>query len=627
MHKSSHKKVKSNYRQGDGEILITPISYHRLYDKKVPESEFNDLISSFAKRPTFFLLSNINSLISFYVDSPGEEALKKADYVQRFLIHNLTDEMTRALIMVEMENLPLLKEGPVFHRQQLLMVMKMLLAKAKDDGPVDPNNDLAGRHQLGKLCLAINDHLLTTEQEEQLKDRGGDQERQRIHDELFSQFIYSAELRDIPDVYSSTVRNTEYIRIFERDRARFPFLGGLSLSERFAELKGLDLERYLWMIFGVHRVYDDLAENPDTFIDNPGHHNIGKATVFSKMNLSAEEIDAFFKLTTTTFEELTEQIRESAANQSGIKFRNDFTIFRNRPLVYTKAEKDAAACIDFGFLSEKVSLSLYHMILNTLEGQPDRTDFLRRYWGDVFEIYVNERLRDVFPFKTKRFFSSPMFDVPKRSDQAFDGALIEGDTLIVMEHKGKYLTLDAKYTGDRDLLKRQFNEKYGLAAQQLAESLEKVFNGDISKRLTFSDRDSNGEILNQFGLDRIKKISRIYPIVVVQDFSLQLGFASWNLRDIFSEEIGKRNIDQSLIKPLTVLTIEDLEAILPYLKEVPLRNILDCYARELEPLKTLEHIFKGYARRRGVRLRGNKWIEMRLREIIDSMKAIFHIID
>jgi hypothetical protein len=598
-----------------------------LYGKRVPVSELDELISSFARRQTFFFLANINSLISFYIDSPHPYALRNADYVQRFLIHNLTNETMRALILGEMENHPPLKEGPVFHRQQLLMLMKMLFVKAKNDGPIDPNQDLVARHKLGRLCLIMNDHLLTQEQEEQLKDKGGEQERQRIHEELFSQFIYTAELRDIPDVYHSTVRNTEYLRIFEHERARFPFFGGLSLSERFLELKGLDIERYLWMTFGIYMVYNSLAENPDTFIDNPAHHNIGRETIFSKMSLSAQEVDAFFELTATTFEELAEQIQQSAAAQSDIQFRQDFTIFRNRPLIYTRAEKDVAACIDFGFLSEKVSLSLYHIILKALDEQPDRMKFLRRYWGDVFELYVNDRLRDLIPFKTNRFFYSPVLDVSKKSNQAFDAALIVGDALIAMEHKGKYLTLDAKYTGDRDLLKAQFNEKYGLAARQLADNLEKVFNIDPSKRVTFSERGSNGEILNQFGPDRLKKIKRIYPLVVVQDFSLQLGFASWNLREIFSEEIQQRNIDQRLVKPLTVLTIEDLEAILPYLKEVPFPNILDCYARELEPLKTFEYIFKGYVNRRGVKLRGNKWIENRLHELIESMKAMFHTVD
>jgi hypothetical protein len=86
-------------------------------------------------------------------------------------------------------------------------------------------------------------------------------------------------------------------------------------------------------------------------------------------------------------------------------------------------------------------------------------------------------------------------------------------------YQGSIFTLDAKYTGGRHLLKGQSNEKYGLATRQLVESLDKIFNKDISRRLTFSDRGSNGKPLNQFGLDRIRKIKRIYPILVVQDFS------------------------------------------------------------------------------------------------------------
>jgi hypothetical protein len=604
-------------------MLQTSMSHRTVYGRRPSESELNDLISSFDRRETFFFLATMNCLISFYL-----EDAKNASYVQRFLTANLTNEHIYNEVDSMIKDSGPFSEGPLFHRKQLLTLMKLILLRAGDCGPENPVTSLESRRKLGEACLIMNDLLITPEQEDRLKDRGDELERERIQDELYAQFIYSAELLHIPNPYHATVRNSEYIRIFDSERLRFPFAANMSLSQRFRQLTDLDLEHYLWLVFGMFSVYHGLAQDPVTFINDASMRNISRNTVFSKLDLGQLETSRFFELTATDFESILDKNRQTHIQQDDLTYRQDYTLFRKHPLIYIGDEKDRAACLDFGFLSEKVSLSLYHIVLSALEGQePDRDQFLRRYWGEVFELYVNDRLRDFFPVKTKRFFRAPMLDIPKKNSQAFDAALIVSDSLVVMEHKGKYLSLPAKYSGDREKLKNDLNKRFGKGVSQLAKGIEEVFNADPTKRKTFLERNPSGDIVNYFGPDRLRKIKHIYPVLVVQDFALQLGFANWNLRSLFQEEIEKRKLNHQLVHPLSVLTIEDLEYILPYLKEVPFPNILNVYARELEPLKTFQYIIRDYFRRRKVKPRANKWVTVKLSEIIASIKTLFRTMD
>ncbi|HKV39779.1 MAG TPA: hypothetical protein VJX67_11250 [Blastocatellia bacterium] len=215
-----------------------------------------------------------------------------------------------------------------------------------------------------------------------------------------------------------------------------------------------------------------------------------------------------------------------------------------------------------------------------------------------------------------------MFDFD-RGKQAFDGALSLGSDLVVVEAKGKYLTVDAKYDGDRGKLREQLEDKFGKGVRQLTRNLELVFNLEKPKRKTFSELGPDRRPINTFGETQIQKVRRVYPIIVVQDFSLELGFANWNLREQFRSEIASKSIASDLVRPLAVITVEDLEYLLTHANQVPIQNVLDYYARNLEPIYSFKQIFARYMKVRGVRRRDNPWVESRVAEIFDSMRAMF----
>jgi hypothetical protein len=229
-----------------------------------------------------------------------------------------------------------------------------------------------------------------------------------------------------------------------------------------------------------------------------------------------------------------------------------------------------------------------------------------------------------------RFYDSPKWQSPKarRGKEAFDGALDCGDALIVMEYKGKYLELSAKYSGRREALLEDLDARFGEGVRQLAQNLEIVFNNDpAQERHTFSETSENGDVVLEYSLEAARRVKRIYPVLIVQDFSLQIGFANRELRNSFESEIANRHIDPELVKPLSLLTAEDLENLLPYLDQVSFTDILDEYVQPHEPIFRFRHIFSQFLKRKGIGRRPNEWIDRKFDELHASSMELFSVLD
>lgn len=565
------------------------------------------------------MLARLNTLISFYPYISDKQRFVQSRILERFTDPDLLKRIT--------EKFPgerLWSERIIFHRQQFLTMMKIILLESDTEGDRDLAEDAVAQRELGTACLIFNDLLSLPEHEERLRPQTGSNDETRIRSELFSQLVFSAELSNIPRVPHATVRNHEYLKIFDREAEKFPFSGETSLSQMFKKLRGIELKRYLWLISGTWSSYKSESEDPSQLLQEPAKINIGKKTIFSKMGVAEEEIDTFFELTTTDYDDLATSLKNNPPSDQ-TALQQDFTTFRTYPLVYTRDERDIATSNDFGFLSEKLALGLYHTILKTLEGhEPDRTNFLRRYWGDVFEIYVNGRLRETFPISKRQFFASPMFDRAKADNQAFDGVLVKGNKFVAMEYKGKYLTLGAKYSGDRELLIRELEEKFGHGVRQLAGNLAKVFNADLDIREGFSERDDENKPTWQFSTHRdVKKMRRVYPLMIVQDFSLSIGFANIHLREMFEEEIQKYPILPGIIRPFSLITIEDLEIVIPYLHQISLFEILDRYIERIEAIYSFQNVFFKFIKKRKLREPEQDSNQDRIDTILEEMKLIY----
>lgn len=349
------------------------------------------------------------------------------------------------------------------------------------------------------------------------------------------------------------------------------------------------------------------------------------------MNVSSEQLAAVFKLVASDITELQERVRIEAENRALLACHG-FREFRERPLVYTSEARSIATVLDMGFLIEKMSSGVFHTIAEVLRGNDrpeeirDRNRFIRRYWGEVFEIYVSERFAEVFKWSRTHFHPSPTYDSPrrKRGEQSFDGLINYGGAVIAMEYKGKFLKLEAKYGEDSKVLIEDLNERFGKGVRQLAENMEFAFNQNQDLRASCSVKDTNGSSILSLSNDDINGFSSIYPVMIVQESALRIGFANRWLRKLFSDEIAQRSVDLSRIRPLSLISIEDLEAINPYLHDISLVAILDEYAKVEDPLVSFKHVFNELKRtRRHIPTRADKWLDQKVQELHDEIKPMF----
>jgi hypothetical protein len=589
-----------------------PVFYTDLFEDRPGEAKLNELLAPYQKATTFRLLAMLNTLLSFY-DKDEENGHR----VQHLLFANLTNEELYERIQNKFKTDSMTRH-PIFHRQQLLALMKRLLLK-QGDGELDPNSDTEARYQLGLACLMQNDLLNTEEQNKKLEEAKADGE-EGVLSELFAQLIVSAELLNPAEVLHAIVRSDEFFNILERRSEEFRFSNGETVLDRFRRITGLELRRYLWMIFGLCIVYKAHSEDLQGLIENPGKFNISKSVAFANTDLSQEEINLFFDQTAADLPKITEEL----SNPKGrVPLVSDYDLlaFRTYPLYYVDDERNVVSTIDFTFLTEKLSAGVFYTIANSIRTETNKDWHpFSGFWGNVFDEYVNDRLRDYFPLSLQRFYANPFFD--KANEEAFDGVIDYGNSLVVMEHKGTYLTLDAKYSGQLEELMKGLSLNIGKGVVQIADKLEATFKS--GEHDTFSQR---GEVAYTFRDEDIKRVRKIYPVIIVQDFALQIGLANYKLKQELKREMERRTLREGItVMPLSLLTIEDVEKVIPYLNEFSLTDILDEYVSpRQEPLYTFENVLTRFLNEREAEHRNNEWILARRQELNERIQQQFNL--
>lgn len=598
-----------------------PVTYSELYGSRPTEEQLSELIASFRAEPTFISLAMWNLMLSL-----SEGNVERYKYLQGFFIHNLIRAELRERVF-ELAALDSESARPVFGRWQLLALMKCVLLESVSGSSLDPRIQDIARRSVGDACLMLNDLLFPEEQQARFELIAGD--REKISDELMTQWLFQSELYHPPDVYQAVARNDEYFDIFERRASEFRF-HEQTLSQKFAALTGLEIRQYLRLYFSIYALHANLQSmHPDEINANPSIINFDKERVFSLIDFSPEECEIFFKRILSDLASVIQGVKMDSA--SGRAWQFDFTTFRSYPLIYNSKSKQAFTCIAYPFLIEKLASGIYHTILNSWpENDAERARF-QTYWGRVFEQFANERLGEEYPASliADRFYANPYF----RKKQS--GALVEvsdavldyGESLILLEHKGGYLSLDEKYSDDVKRLLGGIAGKFGLdkGIKQLARSVERLFNRDVGRRDTFSQLNAKGVSVKDFTPEDVKRVRKVYPVIVVQDFSLTMGFVNRRLRLQFEEVMRESTIDSGVhVRPLSLITIENLEDVLEHLAEVSLIDLLDEYVMvERAPLSNFDEMFKMVLKRKGVDQRRYHWSLKKGEQFINSIMERF----
>lgn len=164
-----------------------------------------------------------------------------------------------------------------------------------------------------------------------------------------------------------------------------------------------------------------------------------------------ETIHAFFSEFASTASEMKVEI-DNGRRMNRDHGANDFTIFRKKPLI---AETFGILPTDVLLVTEKFETGPYWRVSDTDRDMGDR---LRRFWGAVFEAYVNDQLATASARSGVNFCPDPRW-ANDPSAQVCDGILIEGDGVVLLEYKASMFTARAKYSGRHELLRDEIVRK------------------------------------------------------------------------------------------------------------------------------------------------------------------------
>jgi hypothetical protein len=140
---------------------------------------------------------------------------------------------------------------------------------------------------------------------------------------------------------------------------------------------------------------------------------------------------------------------------------------------------------------------------------------------------------------------------------------------MVLEYKGGFLTLEAKYSANVRFLLRDLNKKIAKACRQLSRSISELFGIVPGRKL---QQISTGHV------------TRVIPVIVVQDRALRSVGVNWWINRQFQREMKRAVLRPELtVEPVTLIHIDEFETMIDsaegpdfgLLETIQLRNFRD----------------------------------------------------
>jgi hypothetical protein len=373
----------------------------------------------------------------------------------------------------------------------------------------------------------------------------------------------------------------------------------VALNPVTLDIGGLNLIDFVSVVFGLYAFANKKLEKrgePVVF---------DRTKLLSNVQLPQHLLDAFLKERSLTLSEFKQRLMSSGRTGSHEDFEKqiankdflttDLNRFREFPLI--RIDENLVALLDLQFLVELLNSGVYWSIFNSLDS--GKRESFKELWGRLFELYVVDLLNSVYPPSSKML----------RPDVAFDegqiDALIDCSAeVIVLEIKSSLLTEDAKRSGSRERFEADVTRKFIVnekgkpkAIRQLARSSKALAEGKITTKAN---------------------VKRIYPVLVSDEPSVEaFGFNTY-LDRIFRQEVG----EHALIKPLTVMHIQELEEFLAYAAggKIGWSELLEVRFKRPMSVSVRQEVYD-YRIQRSLPIRRNAWVLKRFESITKLIDA------
>jgi hypothetical protein len=308
---------------------------------------------------------------------------------------------------------------------------------------------------------------------------------------------------------------------------------------------GLALNDFIAIVFGIYAHVRNM--NPPALLQGVIHSAIEGKTFLSSTMFPQEVFETFLSNCSIRIEALRKEItggkpwgKEGCINAiESDEFATDFLPFRKNPII--DLENGKYLITDIQFVAYMLITGLFFEIFNSLPREK-REDFLS-LWGRAFELYLWELLGDYYPEQAHIL----------RKDIEFEGGQIDalldfGTYIVVLEFKFFLLPHEAKFSKAKDTLTEELCRKLvenerrePKAVRQLAAATQAIRKGTVEVFI----RDKP-----------------VYPIVVAYEPSVE----SFGISSFLNSEFQKilEDAEQTaLVRPLTVMSVQELEILLP----------------------------------------------------------------
>jgi hypothetical protein len=428
----------------------------------------------------------------------------------------------------------------VFHRQQLLFLMKQAALHASPTIAVNGQFN----EEFATCCLMVNELLP--------HDRGPESDfptLELLMPEMVTVNAYSYKEDLVPKCARAKIMFEE----MQCNPAIRNRKGFFDIDSAFFSATGLTIRHFSTLIIATLVKYQSLGL--EAIIQNRGAFSLSDS-FYSSILIPENTRRAFLSQVSQTTDEFSQACGRVDA-------QNDQKPLQDKPLVVLPSGEYILS--DVGFLIDKLDSGVFWQVHNLGLPSKKQKDNFHALWGHVFEHYVDTLLTTTCRNSPNQYLPWPQFE---DGAEVADGIILCGKTAILIEAKGSTITAEAKYSGDSSVLIKELMEKFigtgdkPKGVRQLANSLIRVGSKSAPHRI----KD-------------VKTATKIIPLLVARDSTLSSPLVNRWLNEKFGQLFNRKRI-KATITPLFVLTIEELEQILPYLIDTRLDEILESRYRK-----------------------------------------------
>jgi hypothetical protein len=504
------------------------IPYSDLHDNTPSTLEnFRARLSTFSRIRILHICSTINAALR-------EDKDPRSAAAHDNIVRHVFSPETAERLLRRNENVRF-----VFHRQQLLFMMKEALLNCHDDGRAPAVRE----DVFGELFLMASDHLPLGAPKPDADD---------------DKFVWIAA--NLLPVQEASAFNDFDLSIIRSRMMLFDSLPKLKddphydIPVLFEKVTGISLLTYHSLLFGALTKF--LKFDAERFVQNPRSYSLQREW-FSSTKIPAAQVEAFLNFVSATPDELAAQLH---SRNSG---PNDYTVLRDKPLF---RDGDSLFLVDFSFLAEKIESAPFWTVHSTL-GSGQRENF-HSFWGRVFERYGADLLGSVSDGRLNALCCKPVFD-SRPNEEVCDAILVCGHSAAFIEFKGATFTSRAKYGNDAHLLRSELDRKL-VCSEDRMQAVEQLY-----RSIQATCRRDGAEQIRELDL---KRITTVFPVVVTRDDVGSTVGVNAFLNCRFQERLNRKSLSKA-VTPLFCLSSGDLEKLTNYLTKARLTDILEAHYR------------------------------------------------